>query len=69
MLARRARAPAQRPRADLEEAIGVRQRAAQVVQDVPQVRPRLGLGRVRPEQEREALPRLRRVAIQDEVRE
>ena len=45
------------------------QRAPQLVQHVPQVRPRLRLGGVRPQQEREPLPRLRRVAVEQQVGE
>jgi hypothetical protein len=61
--------PLERARRDVEEAIGVGQRAPQVVQDLAQVRPRLGLGGVGPEQEGEALARLRRVAVDEQVGE
>jgi hypothetical protein len=66
---RRVRAPPQRPRAHVEVAIGVRQRMAQPVQHVAQVRAGLRLGGVRPQQESEALARLGRVAVQQQVGE
>ena len=64
---RRIRAPPQRARSDFDQAVRVRQRAAQVVQDLGQVRMRLALSRVGPEQERQALTRLRRVAVEQQV--
>jgi hypothetical protein len=65
----RVRAPPQRPLGHLEEAVGVREGAAEIVEHVTQVRPRLPLGRVGPQQERQPLPRLRRVPVQQEVGE
>ena len=62
-------APLQRARAHVDQAIGIRERSAQVVQDLTEIRPRLGLGRVWPEQEREALTWLRRVAMHQQVRQ
>ena len=64
---RRIRAPPQRARSDFDQAVRVRQRAAQVVQDLAQVRMRLALSRVGPEQERHALTRLRHVAVEQQV--
>ena len=61
-LQRRVRAPAQRAGRHLEVAVGVGERVPERVEDVPQVRPRLRLGRVGPEQERELRARLRRLA-------
>jgi hypothetical protein len=61
--------PLQRARRHVEEPVGLRQRPPQVVEHVAQVRPRLTLGRVGPQQEREMLPRLRRVAVEQQVRE
>jgi len=66
---RRVRAPLKRPRPDVDQAVRVRQRAAQVVQDFAQVRVRLALRRVGPQQERQALTRLRRVTVKQEIRE
>ena len=66
---RRVRPPAQRPRPDLDQPVRVRQRAAQRVQDLAQVRLRLALARPGPEQERQALPRLRRVPVEQQVGE
>jgi hypothetical protein len=57
------------PRADLDQVIRVRQGTAQVVQDLAQVRVRLALGRVGPEQERQALTRLRSVTVEQQVGE
>jgi hypothetical protein len=39
------------------------------MEHVPEVRPRLGLARVRPQEEGEALPRLGRLPVEQEVRE
>ena len=63
------RAPVERARPDLDQAIRVRQRAAQGVQHLAQVGLRLALGRTGPQQERQALPRLRRVPVQQQVGE
>ena len=62
-------APLQRARAHVDQAVGIRERPAQVVQDLTQIRPRLGLGRLRPEQERKTLTWLRRIAMHQQVRQ
>ena len=64
---RRIGAPPQRARPDFDQAVRVRQRAAEVVQDLAQVRVRLAFGRVGPQQERQALTRLRHVAVEQQV--
>jgi hypothetical protein len=56
-----------RPPPDIDEAVSLGQRTAQLMQDVAQVRVRLALGRVGPQQKRQALTRLRRVAMQQQV--
>jgi hypothetical protein len=66
---RRVGAPAQRARADLEEAVCVGKRPPELVQHVAQVRPGLRLGRVGPQEERQPLARLRGVAMQEQVAE
>jgi hypothetical protein len=66
---RRIRAPPQCPRPDLDQVVRVRQGTAQVVQNLAQVRVRLALGRVGPEQKRQALTRLRSVTVEQQVGE
>ena len=61
--------PPEHARPDVDEPVRVGERAPQVVQDVAQVRPRLRLGGVGPEQEREPLAWLRRAPVQQQVRE
>ena len=53
----------------IEEVIGLGEGASQVVQHMAQVGAGLRLGRVRPEAERDLLPRLRRVPMDQEVGE
>lgn len=65
--ASRARPPAQGPGRDLDELVGLG--AAQGVQHVPEVGPRLRLGGVGPQQVRDPLTRLRRLPVQHEVGE
>ena len=62
-------APAQAARGHLEVALGVGQRVAQRVQHLAQVRARLRLARVRPQQEREPLPGVRLAAVHEQVGE
>ena len=59
--------PAQGPRRDLEEAIGLRQRPPERMQEMPQVRARLRLAGLRPQQGRQPLARLGRVAMEKKV--
>jgi len=61
--------PAQRAGGDVEVAVGLGQRAPERVEHVAQVRAGLALRGVGPEQEGEPLPRLRRVAVDEQVRE
>jgi hypothetical protein len=62
-------APAQRPGGHLEAAVRLRQRVPQGMQDVAQVRARLRLARVRPQEARDPRPRLRRVPVQQQIGE
>jgi hypothetical protein len=62
-------APLQRARPDVDEPVGVGQGAPQRVEDLAQVRLRLGIRGVGPKQERDALSRLGRVAVQQQVGE
>ena len=62
-------APAQRARGDLEEALGVRELAAEGVEDLAQVRARLRLRRVRPQHERQPLPGLCHAAMHEQMAE
>ena len=59
--------PLQGTRLHVEEPISLRQGMAEGMQHVPQVRARLGLGRVRPEQKGEMLAWLRRITVEQEV--
>ena len=61
--------PLERPRADLDQSVSVRQHVTQRVQDLAQVRVRLAFGRVRPEHERQVLARLRHVVMEQQVSE
>jgi hypothetical protein len=61
--------PAERPRGHLQVPVGVGQGAAQDVQQVAQVGPGLGLAGVGPEQERQALAGLGRLAVEQQVGE
>jgi MFS family permease len=64
---RRVPPPLERPRRDVEVPARIRERTPQVVQDVTQVRPRLRLRRVRPEQEGETLSWLRRLPVEQQI--
>ena len=44
-----------------------RQCSLQIVEKLPQIRPRLRFARGRPQHERQSLPRLRRIAMQDQI--
>ena len=61
--------PLQHAWRDVEEPVDIRQRVSQVAEDVAEIGPRLGLGRLGPEEEREPLPRMRRVPAEEEVGE
>ena len=61
--------PPERPLGHLQEPVGVGQGAPQVVQQVAQVGPRLGLAGVGPEQEGQALARLGRLPVEQQVGE
>ena len=52
-----------------EEALGLGERMAQLVEDLPEVVARLGFARIRPEGERQMLPQLRRVTVQEQIAE
>jgi hypothetical protein len=65
----RVRPPPQRPLGHLQEPVRVGQRAPELVEHVAQVRAGLRLGRVGPQQERQPLPRLRRVPVEHQVGE
>jgi hypothetical protein len=61
--------PPERPRRHVEEPVRVRKGAPEVVEHVAEVRSRLWLGRVGPEEERETLPGLRSLPVEEEVSE
>jgi hypothetical protein len=61
--------PLQRARRDVEKAIRIGQGATQGVEQVAEIRARLRLGRIGPEQKGETLARLRRVPMEEEVGE
>jgi hypothetical protein len=54
---------------DIEEPIRTLKRVVQGVQNVTKIGARLWLLRIRPELEREVLAGLRRVAVEEEIRE
>ncbi len=62
-------APRRGPGVRDQEAVRVRQGVAQLVEDLPEVVAGLRLARVRPEDEGQVLSQLRRVPVQEEVRE
>jgi hypothetical protein len=63
------RAPLKRPRPDVDQAVGFGQRTPEVVEHLAEVRLGLALRRIGPEHEGQALTRLRRVAVEQHVRE
>jgi hypothetical protein len=63
------RAPVQRPRGHLEEPVDLGKGPAEVVQDMAKIRARLRLGRVGPQQERQAPAGLRRIPVEQQVGE
>jgi hypothetical protein len=67
--ARGALPPPERPRGHLQEPVGTGQGAPQDVQQMAQVGPRLGLARVGPEQVGQALARLRRIPVEQQIGE
>ena len=66
---RSVRPPPQRPLTHVEVPVGLGKRPPEVVEDVTEVRLRLRLGRIRPEEEGETLPRLSRLAVEEQVSE
>ena len=62
-------APARGPGVGDQEAVRIRQGVPQLVEDLPEVVAGLRLARVRPEDEGQVLSQLRRVPVQEEVRE
>ena len=66
---RRVGTPLKRPWPDVDQAVGIRHRSPQGVQDMAEVRPRLRLTGVGPEEEGKPLARLRGVAVQQQVGE
>ena len=63
------RHPLHRPRTDLKEPVRLGDRPAEVVQGLTEVGTGLGIVRIRPEQEREVLAGLGRVAVEDQERQ
>jgi hypothetical protein len=63
------RPPAERPLSNFEVAVGVGKSPPEVVENVAEVRPSLRLGRVGPEEEGEALARLGRISVEQEIGE
>jgi hypothetical protein len=65
----RIRPPLECPRRYVEETIGIRKGAPDVMEQMAEIRPRLLLGRVGPEEERETLSWLRRLPMEEKIGE
>jgi hypothetical protein len=59
--------PAEPPTIDIEKAISFRKGVSETVEEIAQVSKRLILGRIRPEEERQAMARRGRLAVEQEV--